>query len=127
MTANDDNRMEDALKDALRRREAPAGFAERVLARVRERSAAKPATWQWESWLQFFRQPLVQWTALAAVSAALIAGGIEYRQVQRERAQGEAAKQQLILALRIAGSKLQLAKSKVQHAQDQNENQEEKE
>jgi hypothetical protein len=33
--------------------------------------------------------------------------------VRRERAQGEAAKQRLMLALRIAGSKLQLAKSRV--------------
>ena len=33
--------------------------------------------------------------------------------LQRQRAEGEAAKQQLMLALRIAGSKLQLAKEKV--------------
>ena len=33
--------------------------------------------------------------------------------VHREQAKGEAAKQRLMLALRVAGSKLQLAKAKV--------------
>jgi len=127
MTVNDDNRMEDALRDALCRREAPEGFAERVLARVEKRSFSRRADLHLGSWLGMFRQPLLRWTALAAVSTALIVGGIEYRQLQREPAEGEVAKQQLILALRIASSKLQLAKSKVQHSQDQNENQEEKE
>ena len=39
--------------------------------------------------------------------------GVHIYNVHRERAQGEAAKKQLMLALRVAGSKLQLAKSKV--------------
>jgi hypothetical protein len=39
--------------------------------------------------------------------------GVHLHSVRRERAQGEAAKQRLMLALRIAGSKLQLAKSRV--------------
>jgi len=43
----------------------------------------------------------------------LVVGGVHYRSVQRERAQGEAAKQRLLLALRIAGRKLQLAKTRV--------------
>jgi hypothetical protein len=40
-------------------------------------------------------------------------GTVHYRNQRREHARGEAAKQQLMLALRIAGSKLQLARSKV--------------
>lgn len=55
----------------------------------------------------------MRWAAAAALAGALLAGGIQYRRVQRERAEGEAAKQQLMLALRIASSKLQLAKAKV--------------
>jgi hypothetical protein len=50
---------------------------------------------------------------VAAVSAALVLGGVHYRNVQRERAQGEAAKERLLLALRIAGNKLQLARTRV--------------
>jgi uncharacterized membrane protein len=60
----------------------------------------------------------LRWATVAALAAALVTGGLHYRQIQydkaeRERAQGEAAKQRLMLALRIASSKLQLAKSKV--------------
>jgi len=123
---NDMNRTEDALKNALRRQQAPDGFADRVAARLAEQSSA-PITFR-DSWLRIFARPLVRWAAASAVSLALVVGGIHYRNLQRERAQGEAAKQRLILALRIAGSKLQLAKSKVQHIQaEQTENPEEKE
>jgi hypothetical protein len=129
----DTNRMEDALKNALRRREAPEGFADRVLTRLAERSSATPMVLRHQPWLRLFAQPLVSWAAAAAVCAALVVGGIHYRNVQREHAEGEAAKQQLVLALRIAGSKLQLAKTRVQQVNanhtpaDQTENQEEKE
>jgi len=127
MSVNKDGRAEDALKNALRRREAPGGFADGVLARVAEKSSGPIARHQ-ESWVRLFAQPLVRWAAAAAVCVAVVAGGAYYRQVQRERAEGKAAKQQLVLALRIAGSKLQLAKSKVQSIQaDQTENQGEKE
>ncbi|SPF41302.1 conserved hypothetical protein [Candidatus Sulfotelmatobacter kueseliae] len=129
----DTNRMEDALKNALRRREAPEGFADRVLTRVAERSSATPVVLRHQSWLRLFAQPLVRGAAATAVCAALVVGGIHYRNVQREHAEGKAAKQQLILALRIAGSKLQLAKSKINEINvnhvpaDQTGNQEEKE
>lgn len=105
------NYSDEGLKGALRRREPPGGFTERVLARIAAGEAPQSAP-QRESWLRFFTQSLVRWAAAAAL-AALIAGGIQYRRVQRERAEGEAAKQQLMLALRIAGGKLQLAKAKV--------------
>ncbi len=108
---NDPNRLENALRSALRREEAPEDFTANVLARVaqKESDARVPRG----SWLALFSQPLVRWAAFAAVSICLIVGGIHYRNVQRERAQGEAAKQQLMLALRIAGNKLQLAKARV--------------
>jgi hypothetical protein len=108
---------DDELKSALRRQEPPQGFAERVLARATEQGSRqnKPA-WR-DSWLKIFAQPLrtplLRWAAVAAVSAALVLGGVHYRNVQRERAQGEAAKERLLLALRIAGNKLQLARTRV--------------
>jgi len=138
MTASNDRPMqaeptESALRNALRRREAPEGFADRVWARVAEPDSRKPIGTRRESWLRIFAVPLARWAAAAAVCVALVVGGIYYRNVQRERAQGEAAKQQLILALRIAGSKLQVAKSKIHQinanrvATDQSESHEEKE
>ena len=125
---NDANHTEESLKNALRREPAPEGFADRVLMRVAEQNSVRPIASRRESWLRIFAQPVVRWAAAAAVCAGVIAGGIYYRNVQQERAQGEAAKQRLILALRIAGSKLQLAKSRVQHIQSEpTGNQEEKE
>jgi hypothetical protein len=106
------NLLEDALRNALRREDAPEGFALRVLARaLPQASAAQEA--QRASWLSIFSQPRLRWSAVAAVTICLVIGGIYYRNLQRQRAEGEAAKQQLMLALRIAGSKLQLAKEKV--------------
>jgi hypothetical protein len=104
------NGLEEALKHALRRHEAPEDFAPRVMARV----AAQESTQQppRDSWLSLFTQPIVRWAALAAVAAAMIFG-VHIYTVRRERAQGEAAKQRLMLALRVAGSKLQLAKARV--------------
>ena len=111
-TNKDPNLIEDALRNALCRDDAPEGFAVRVLARAeQENSSAHKA--QRASWLSIFSQPLVRWVAFATVSICLVIGGVHYRNLQRQRIQGEAAKQQLMLALRIAGSKLQLAKSKV--------------
>jgi hypothetical protein len=104
--------LEDALRNALRREDAPEGFVLKVLARAEQpNSAANDA--QRTSWLSIFSQPLLRWSAVAAVTICLVIGGIYYRSLQRQRAEGEAAKQQLMLALRIAGSKLQLAKEKV--------------
>lgn len=111
MPNKDPNRLEDALKTALRRENAPDGFAAAVLTRVAQRDSVADA--EQRNWFAVFSQPLLRWAAFAAVSIALITSAVYYRHLQRERAQGEAAKQQLMLALRIAGSKLQLAKEKV--------------
>jgi negative regulator of sigma E activity len=104
------NNLEDALKHALRRQDAPEDFTQQVMARVAaQNSAQQPAR---DSWLSLFTQPIMRWAVLAAVAAAMIFG-VHIYQERREHAQGEAAKQRLMLALRVAGSKLQLAKAKV--------------
>jgi len=111
-TKKDMSPLDDALKNALRPQDPPAGFAEQVFARVTELNRIPHAPRR-EPWFRLFSQPLFRWAAFAAVSASLIVGTVHYRNLQRERARGEAAKQQLMLALHIAGSKLQLAKTKV--------------
>ncbi|HTS34180.1 MAG TPA: anti-sigma factor [Candidatus Solibacter sp.] len=122
---------ENELKHALRRREPPEGFAERVLARVEQEGTRKTQKAR-ESLLDFFTRPILRWATVGAMCAVLVAGGFYYRhgqelRAQRERAQGEAAKQQLMLALRIAGSKLQIAKAKVIETSVENKNREVKE
>lgn len=120
------NRTEDLLKQALRREEVPDGFADRVLARVASQRSAQPESRR-AFWLNFFTRPLARWAVAAALSTAMILG-VHVNNVRRERAQGEAAKQRLMLALRIAGSKLQLAKSRVNEINaGQTEKREEKE
>jgi negative regulator of sigma E activity len=104
------NGLEDALKHALRREETPDRFTQQVMARVAAQNPAQQSVR--DSWLSLFTQPLMRWAALAAVAAAMILG-VHLYNLRRERAEGEAAKQRLMLALRVAGSKLQLAKAKV--------------
>ena len=89
--------LEDELRSALRRREPSPDFTERVLARV----AAVP--------VRRAPQPWVRWVAAMAATLLLAAGGLEYRHYR-----GERAKDQVLLAVRIAGSKLNKAQKKVQ-------------
>jgi hypothetical protein len=120
--------IDDELKNALRRHHPPEGFADRVLARAAQESSTPPEAPTRNAWVNIFTQPLLRWTAASAVCMVLVVCGIHYRNVQRERAAGEAAKERLILALRIAGSKLHLAQTKIQQMNsDQTDNQQEKE
>lgn len=106
------NEFEDALRDLLRREEPPAGFAGRVLRRVADgdrRAARRPAPRRHAGW------SLAGWAAAAAVVAAL-AGGIQYHAAmaaREERAKGQAAKEQVVEALRLAGAKLQVVQAKI--------------
>lgn len=95
--------LDDELRSALRRHEPSPDFTERVLARVAAapvRAASRP----WLSW------KTTRWVAAVAALLLLTAGGaLEYRQVQ-----GERAKSQVLLAVRIAAHKLNKAQKKVQ-------------
>lgn len=110
---------ERALKSALRRIEASHGFMDRVLVRIEEQRTAPTKAVPHNSWFDVFTRPIFRWTAATAAAVAILVGATQYREVQaqRERAEGEAAKHQLVLALRIAGSKLQRARSKVNQIQ----------
>lgn len=99
---------EEELKKALRRQEPAAGFTERVLAQ-----AATPRH-QPRGWLM--------WQLTAAAATLLLAGGMAYQQHEHQ-VQGKAAKQKLLLALQIAGSKLQAAQQQVNEIETQEETQ----
>ncbi len=106
--------LDDELRDALRREVPPAGFAERVLQRADEQLQGDQTARPRLPWFDV-KRPVVRWAAAAALVAA-IAGGIEYRSVEKaraERAAGEAAKAEVIKALRITATKLQLVQAKV--------------
>jgi hypothetical protein len=111
-------RLEEELGKALQRVEPPAGFAERVMARAAAAERTKAHT-AW-TWLGLFQEPVLRWAATGALCLALVGGGVLLKREQVRRAQGERAKEQLMLALRIAGSKLQIAQNSVREISDEN-------
>lgn len=100
------NSLEDNLKQALKRVDPPADFADRVL--VHAAQAERETQAQRKPWAGFFGIGALRWAAACAICVLLALSGTLYeRDMQRRR--GEAAKDQLMLALRITGSKLQIA------------------
>jgi hypothetical protein len=113
---------EDDLRSALKRKDPGAGFTQRVMAQVHqaEDKVASPADgrtglgqWWWPLGLRLRLR-----TGLAAALVAVLAfaawmGVAHYRQVQ-ERREGEMAKQQAVLALRITTAKLNHVFERVQ-------------
>jgi anti-sigma-K factor RskA len=101
---------EDEVRDHLRARSAPAGFADRVMARVPAPSSAPRRFWQ-SAWL-----PAWRWAAVAAVIAVTVLGGLEHD--RQQRIAGERAREQVLLALRITGSTLKDIQQKVSSPDD---------
>jgi hypothetical protein len=117
------NRFDDELKNALRREEPSPDFTDRVMARVaelkkREKQGEKTG------WLrrlaEFFQPPQMKWAMAGAMAIVLLVAGFGvYRSRENERrrlaeiAEGEQAKEQVMLAMRIASAKLNVAKKKV--------------
>lgn len=118
--------LEDELRRVLRRREPPVGFTERVLARARQEtdgrnpvSTAQPARRaRWAGWTWF--GPRLRWGFAAIAAAILLAVSLSvwhYRQrEEQQRREGEAARAQVIEALRITSAKLNRVRVKVQAA-----------
>jgi hypothetical protein len=92
--------LEDGLRRALRRESPAPGFASRVMQRIER--AERPARRPW-------------WRAVAAslTLTALVGGGIAYEGHQRRVREGEQAREQVLLALRIAGEKVRYAQNEV--------------
>ena len=111
--------LDDELRLALKRTEPAVGFTERVLARVESNddSHGRPRVGLWKRLLSRLSIPAARW-ATAVVVLGLIAGSIiaitEIRaERQREAAQADAAKAQLMLALSVASEKVNVAQRKV--------------
>jgi hypothetical protein len=92
---------EDLLERALERKQPSAGFTERVLALSKD----EPCPMR-----RRFALPIWFGPALAAMLVLVV--GLGYQRY-RERQQGERAKEQLVVALRLTGAKLHQVRSRV--------------
>jgi len=98
------SRFEHDLRRSLQRREPPAGFAEKVLSRTRDIDKRRSGffsfarTWRW---------------AIIAAAVVFLAGGAALYQERRHHIQAEQSKQELMQALRITGSRLQLVQERL--------------
>jgi hypothetical protein len=105
--------LEQELRSALRHKEPPEDFAANVLARI-ARPAGPEGGWR-RALAAIWSVPRLRGAAAGALAGLLFGAGIVHRyRGERERAQGEVAKAQLIQALRIASSKLNGTWRKVQ-------------
>jgi hypothetical protein len=91
------------LREQLQARPAPEGFADRVMARVPERPVRR-------AWVAF-RAPVWQWAEAALLVVGMAIGGLERE--RQERMEGERAREQVLLALRITGLTLRDVQQKV--------------
>ena len=93
------DQFEEQLKQALQRTEPNPGFEERVSARL---NAGRGAP-------RYYQSP---WLRIAAAALVMIAGGSAWRYHQ-----GQVAKEQVLVALRLAGGKLSLVQTQVRGVQ----------
>lgn len=110
------NSFDDRLRSALRRREPPADFAQRVRARIEPGPAQKPG------WLRPLRALFAstrfrRFAVSAAACTLLLIGVVQYRRYQRLKTEAESAKERLLVALRIAGTKLNVALEEAQQVE----------
>ncbi len=123
--------LEKALRAALQRAEPSPDFTARVMARLGEQPEAERVERPSERmhWWQrlvgqltgWFQLPQLQWVTAGALACLMLAGvfGVNrYRERQREIAEGERAKEQVMLALQIASTKLNAAQRKVRQASE---------
>jgi hypothetical protein len=113
------DRLEQELKRALERVEPPMGFAERVMARAAEadrETAGRRGNW----WAYFVQARGLRWALTGALCLAIAAGGVGYHLAEQRRLAGEQARDQLMLALRVTASKLQLAQAEVRQMNSPN-------
>ncbi|MCI0662093.1 MAG: hypothetical protein L0220_13565 [Acidobacteria bacterium] len=117
--------LEEELKRALRREDASPNFSDRVMERIARSTAAtkRENSREGKGWRQRLAELLkpvrMKWAVAGATACLLtftVLGVHRYREHQREIAEiaeGERAREQVILAMKIASAKLNIAQKKV--------------
>jgi hypothetical protein len=114
--------LERELKRALHREDASPDFTDRVMARIsaasghaKRRRSRDENRW-WRRLMEFFQPARMRWAAAGAAAFLLIFAALgvhRYRAHQAEIAEGERAREQVMLAMKIASAKLNIAQKKV--------------
>lgn len=99
-------RFEEELRRALRRQQPDSNFSAGLLARLAEERGRIP-------WWRL-RLPQLRWAMAMVLLLGVIGFGLYRYEQRKQEAEGRAAREQVMVALRIAGSKIRLAQSKVQ-------------
>ncbi len=112
--------LEEELRKALQRKEAPSGFADRLSRRIEAGELTSESRWrrQRTGW----SLPRMGWLGAAAMICLMIGLGIlQYRSYRTRMTEGAYARDQLLLALQIAGDKVSLAQRRVLEIQRRQE------
>jgi hypothetical protein len=99
--------LESELAKALRQKRAPSGIADRVFDRIAQGGRSDQQGRRWTG------GAALRMAAALFVVALIGAGAMRQLEMQRERQEGERAKQQLMTALRIASEALNDAQTLV--------------
>lgn len=94
---------DDELRRELARQQPPAGFTNRVMARVQQASVPRRRL-PWQQW---------QWAA-ACIVVCLLAGSARWETQRRERVRQETARSQLLQALQVTTATLHRVQKKIQ-------------
>ena len=99
------DQFEQELTDSLRREPAPDWLADAVMARVNaeKQRQRKP---EWFGWAR------LRWLAASMVLVAVV-GGVRFEQQRQEQIRGEEAKQELMAAFQVTGTKLRQVEERV--------------
>jgi hypothetical protein len=103
--------LDDELRNLLKRREPPDGFAERVLGRIETASPQRNMTRRIAG---LWRLPALRWVAIAAACVLAVLGVARHEHQQRVRAQAEQASRQAVWALTVASTELNTALEQAQ-------------
>jgi anti-sigma-K factor RskA len=96
-----DHEFEKELRQGLVLRNAPDGFADKVLSRIPEHKQMQPIRW-----------PVWRWATAAVVVLAVLLG-VRFEWERQQKIAGEHAREQVLLALRITSTTLQAVNLKI--------------
>ena len=101
---------EEHLKEALLRKQPSQDFVKRVLEKTQDQHALAPLQKWWS-------QRIWAWQFAPVMGALILVSGAAMYHEHQRAVRGEIAKEQLLIAVRIAGSKLHEAQEHVMHIQ----------